>query len=66
VALHEITHAVHHFYGVDSGARHQDFRSAQVQGWLGIMKNSPGAWRWLAWVISFPEQASVDGAARAG
>jgi hypothetical protein len=66
VALHEITHAVHHAYGVDSGCRHQEFREAQVNGWLGIMKDSPGAWRWLAWVITFPERASVTPAVGTG
>ena len=59
VALHEITHAVHHMYDIKERDRHHNFRRAQVDGWLGIMKKSPGAWRWLAWVLTFPEQASL-------
>jgi len=59
VALHEMTHAVHHAYGMDSGGSHRSFRRAQLVGWLGIMKNNPRAWRWLAWVMSFPEKASL-------
>ncbi len=59
VALHEITHAVHHVYGLGSGDRHRLFREAQLKGWLGIMRTSPAAWRWLAWVMSFPERASL-------
>jgi hypothetical protein len=60
VALHEITHAVHHAYGVDSSVRHRDFRLVQLDGWLGVMKRSPSAWRWLAWLMSFPERASLQ------
>jgi hypothetical protein len=65
VALHEITHAVHHMYGLTSGDGHRQFREAQVKGWLSIMKRSPDAWRWLAWVMSFPERASLALASRA-
>ena len=60
VALHEITHAVHHMYDLKQRDLHQNFRRAQIKGWLGIIKHNPGAWRWLAWVMSFPEQASMD------
>lgn len=59
VALHEITHAVHHAHGLKDGHRHRHFRRAQLQGWFGVMQHSPAAWRWLAWLISFPEQASL-------
>jgi hypothetical protein len=59
VALHEITHAVHHAYDLHAGGSHGAFKQAQLEGWLGIMKHSPGAWRWLAWVISFPDKASL-------
>jgi hypothetical protein len=62
VALHEITHAVHHAHALETGARHCEFRAAQLDGWLGIMTQSPAAWRWLAWVISFPEHASLKAA----
>ena len=24
------------------------------------MQRSPAAWRWLAWLMSFPEQANLD------
>ena len=64
VALHEITHSVHHVYRLRQRDRHANFRRAQVEGWLGIVKNNPGAWRWLAWVISFPQQASLVPASR--
>ncbi|HJV97381.1 MAG TPA: hypothetical protein VJ608_15165 [Albitalea sp.] len=59
VALHELTHAVHHLYDLKTRDRHQAFRRAQLEGWLGIIKHNPGAWRWLAWVMSFPSQASL-------
>jgi hypothetical protein len=59
VALHEITHAVHHAHGLESGHRHHEFRTGQLKGWLGVMRHSPGAWRWLAWLMSFPEKASL-------
>ena len=62
VALHEITHAIHHMYDLKKRDRHMAFRRAQVQGWLGIMKHNPGAWRWLAWVMSFPSKASLAAA----
>lgn len=65
VALHEITHAVHHMYALKPRDRHQNFRRAQLKGWLGIIKHNPSAWRWLAWVMSFPAQACIDDALRA-
>jgi len=63
VALHEITHAVHHMYDIGQRDKHLNFRRAQLQGWLGIMKSNPGAWRWLAWIMSFPAQACIPQAA---
>ena len=60
VALHEITHAVHHAYGLDDGHHHRDFRRAQLRGWFGVMRRSPATWRWLAWLMSFPEQANLE------
>lgn len=63
VALHELTHAIHHLYAVKNRDRHQTFRRAQLRGWFGIMTQSPGAWRWLAWVMSFPAKARLAGAA---
>jgi hypothetical protein len=59
VSLHEITHAVHHAHGLEDGHSHRDFRRAQLQGWFGVMQHSPAAWRWLAWLMSFPEQANL-------
>ena len=59
VALHEITHAVHHAYALRDHDRHHSFKRSQLEGWLSIMKDSPAAWRWLAWVMSFPAQASA-------
>ena len=64
VALHEITHSVHHVYELKQRDRHGNFRRAQVKGWLGIVKRNPAAWRWLAWVISFPQEASLIPASR--
>ena len=54
VALHELTHAVHHAYALKPHDTHLRFQRTQLQGWLGIMRDNPGAWRWLAWVMSFP------------
>jgi hypothetical protein len=60
VALHEITHAVHHAHGLENGHRHHAFRRAQLRGWFGVMRRSPAAWRWLAWLMSFPGRASLE------
>jgi hypothetical protein len=59
VALHEITHAVHHRYELKTRDKHIRFRQAQVRGWLGIMKHDPDTWRWLTWIMSFPDQARI-------
>ena len=59
VALHEITHAVHHRYGIGTGDSHRDFKEAQLKGWFGIMTGCPEAWRWLAWLMSFPQRARL-------
>jgi hypothetical protein len=59
VALHELTHAVHHMYDLKKRDTHRAFRQAQLKGWLGIMCHNPSAWRWLAWVISFPRKATL-------
>jgi hypothetical protein len=59
VALHEITHAVHHAYALKTRDTHHNFNQAQLDGWLGIMRASPQAWHWLAWAISFPEGARL-------
>ncbi|MBI5719721.1 MAG: hypothetical protein HZC37_18785 [Burkholderiales bacterium] len=59
VALHEITHAVHHAHGLEDGHSHRDFRRAQARGWFAVMQRCPAAWRWLAWLMSFPEQANL-------
>lgn len=59
VALHEITHAVHHAHGLDDSARQREFRRAQLAGWAGVMRRSPAVWRWLAWLMSHPEQATL-------
>ncbi|MEN9420407.1 MAG: hypothetical protein RI988_4028 [Pseudomonadota bacterium] len=57
VALHEFTHALHHAHGLDDGAPHRHFTQAQVSGWLRFVRDNPGAWRWLAWSMSFPARA---------
>jgi len=63
VALHELTHAVHHVYQLKERDRHRAFRVAQVKGWLGIITHNPMAWRWLAWAMTFPESARLGPAA---
>ena len=59
VALHELTHAIHHLHALKNRDRHQAFRRAQLRGWFEIMTRNPGAWRWLAWVMSFPAKAGL-------
>jgi hypothetical protein len=59
VALHEVTHAVHHIHGIKQRDLHRNFARAQVTGWLDLIKNNPGAWRWLVWVITFPASATL-------
>lgn len=65
VALHELTHAVHHLHDITERDQHRNFRRAQVKGWLGIIKHNPAAWRWLVWVMSFPSLASLQPLTRA-
>lgn len=60
VAMHEITHAVHHVYGIRKRDRHHNFRRAQLKGWLDIIRRNPGAWRWLVWLMSFPAEARIE------
>jgi len=57
VALHELTHALHHAHGVDDGASHRRFTQVQVAGWLRFARDNPSAWHWLAWSMSFPARA---------
>jgi hypothetical protein len=64
VALHELTHAVHHVYQLKERDRHRAFRQAQLTGWLGIITHNPTAWRWLAWVMTFPPRACLAPANR--
>lgn len=59
VALHELTHAVHHAYALRPRDTHLRFQHTQLHGWLGIMRDNPSAWRWLAWAMSFPENANA-------
>jgi hypothetical protein len=59
VALHELTHAVHHVYGLKERDRHHAYRRAQLKGWLDIIRHNPSAWRWLAWVMTFPARACL-------
>lgn len=51
VAMHEITHAVHHAHSIRQRDRHRNFQRSQLRGWLGIMRDNPSAWRWLVWAI---------------
>jgi hypothetical protein len=57
VALHELTHALHHAHGVDDGASHRRFTQVQVAGWMRFARDNPSAWHWLAWSMSFPARA---------
>jgi hypothetical protein len=59
VALHELTHAVHHVYKLKDRDRHHAFRRAQLRGWLDIITHNPSAWRWLVWVMTFPTNACL-------
>jgi hypothetical protein len=59
VALHEITHALHHAHGLKTRDHERNFVRAQLRGWLQIMLRDPAAWRWLAWSMSFPHKACV-------
>jgi hypothetical protein len=52
VALHEITHAVHHAYQLKPRDTHRNYQRAQLQGWLGIVRENPSAWRWLVWAMA--------------
>jgi len=60
VAVHEITHAVHDIYGLKVRDKHVHYLRAQRQGWLGIMRHNPSAWRWLAWTMSEPADAQLS------
>jgi hypothetical protein len=64
VALHELTHAVHHVYQLKERDQHGAFRRAQLKGWMSIITHNPTAWRWLAWVMTFPAGASLAPAHR--
>lgn len=59
VALHEITHALHHAHGVRMRDRERNYLRVQLKGWLEIMVRDPVTWRWLVWTMSFPHKASV-------
>ena len=59
VALHEITHAVHHAYAVKMRDTHRNFNHAQLDGWLALVRCNPAMWLWLAWAMSYPEAASL-------
>jgi hypothetical protein len=61
VAVHEVTHAVHWYGGVVDGSSHRDFVAAQARHWLDFMLRNPGAWRWLAYLLS--HEAHQDGGA---
>jgi hypothetical protein len=59
VALHEITHAVHHAYALKVRDSHGNYNRAQLEGWLGVMRNNPMAWHWLIWAMSLPQGAKL-------
>ena len=61
VAVHEITHAVHQAYSIRKRDTHRNFQRAQLEGWLGIMRDSPGAWRWLLWAIGDAAGSNAGG-----
>ncbi|MEO5696626.1 MAG: hypothetical protein ABIQ60_05755 [Burkholderiaceae bacterium] len=64
VALHELTHAVHHAYGLGPRDKHRRYLRAQLDGWLGIMRDNPSAWRWLVWTIRSSQAPGEHGSAR--
>jgi hypothetical protein len=57
VALHEITHAVHHAYRLRQRDSHRKFQRTELKGWLGIVRDNPDAWRWLIWSMARPATA---------
>jgi hypothetical protein len=59
VALHEITHALHHAHGLRVRDDERRFIRAQLAGWLEIMTRDPDTWRWLVWAMSFPGKATL-------
>lgn len=59
VALHEITHALHHAHGLRQRDLERNYLRAQLRGWLEIMVRDASMWRWLAWAMSFPHKASL-------
>lgn len=59
VAVHEITHALHHAHALRERDRERRFIQAQHKGWYEIATRDPITWRWLAWAMSFPHKASV-------
>ena len=62
VALHEITHAVHHAYQLKPRDTHRNYQRAQLQGWLGIVRENPSAWRWLVWAMAMrPSELARQG-----
>ena len=60
VAVHEITHALHHAHGLGLRDLERRYIGAQHKGWVEIMRRDPVTWRWLAWTMSFPGKARVN------
>ena len=52
VAVHELTHAIHHVWGLDDHDPHEAFLQAQLRGWLSIIRCNPAAWDWLVWAMT--------------
>ena len=47
VAMHEMTHAIHHRAKLRNRDTKKRFIAAETDGWLRLIRDNPGAWRWL-------------------
>lgn len=47
VAIHELTHAIHHRARLRNRDTKKRFIAAETDGWLRLIRDNPHAWRWL-------------------
>jgi hypothetical protein len=58
VAMHEMTHAIHHRAKLKNRDTKKRFIAVETDGWLRLIRDNPGAWRWLL-VAMRAEQAAA-------
>jgi hypothetical protein len=58
VFIHEVTHAIHSIARLRVRDTRARFVAAQVAGWLGFVRQNPGAWRWL--LATIREQSEFE------